>query len=380
MPGDAGHSRHRAELVHDVARQEVDVVVAQRDAGVPDSFPPQLVQLGILHPLHALGNGWLVQVQLQLFHQLVEVARMECHHVFGYAIGLVPRAAAHRLEDAHGSCGEPVEALAHVVRVALGAVLEEHLPGLGRPGQVAQLAQLAPTGPRRGHAAVALVGRPHHLRRGHHLLARPHPQDRAVIALLWGVHGDVREGPPGHGEAQEGAALEQRQEVGEEAAHFLVHCAHQAHLVQRPRPVRAAAVRPLHHFLELGHGGGFNVRLAAQHAALDHQVWVVLSKVVHKVWQPVRCTVHNAHHVAGNARRILVERLLEEVLGQACEVTGVELGDLVPVEVEDGAPSVGVHLSAHKASQPQVAKVQREGHARHLGAQPHQHRRLLGTP
>lgn len=135
--------------MHDVAGQEVDVVVTQRDAGVPDPFPPQLVQLGILHPLHTLGDGRLVQVQLQLFHQLVEVSRMERHHVFGYAIGLIPRVAVHRLEDAHGGRGEPVKALAHVVRVALGAVLKQHFPGLRRPGQVAQLAQLASTGRRR---------------------------------------------------------------------------------------------------------------------------------------------------------------------------------------------------------------------------------------
>lgn len=267
MPGHAGDGCHRAELVHYVPRQEVDVIVAQRDAGVPDPFPPQLVQLGILHPLYALGNGWLVQVQLQLFHQLVEVSRMECHDVFGYAIGLAPRVAVHCLEHAHGGRGEPVEALPYMVRVALGAVLKEHLAGLRCPGQVAQLAQF--TAPGRRHA-VALVGRPHHLRRGHHLLTRTHPQDGAVIALLWGLHGDLGEGPPGHGEVQEGAAFEQRQELREEAAHFLVHRAHQAHLVQGARPVRATAVRARHHFLELGHGSGFNVRLAAEHTTLDH--------------------------------------------------------------------------------------------------------------
>lgn len=81
--------------------------------------------------------------------------------------------------------------------------------------------------------------------------------------------------------------------------------------------------------------------------------------------------MHDAHHIAGNTRWILVERFLEEVLGQACQVAGVELRDLVPVQVQHRTPAVGVHLPAHKASQPEVAKVQGEGHPRHLGAQPH---------
>lgn len=54
MPGQAADGRHGLELMDHVARDEVDVVVAQADAGVTDAFTPQLVELGIIHPLHTL--------------------------------------------------------------------------------------------------------------------------------------------------------------------------------------------------------------------------------------------------------------------------------------------------------------------------------------
>lgn len=54
MPGQAAHGRHCLELVNDVARDEVDVVMAQADASVTDAFAAQLVQFGIVHPLYTL--------------------------------------------------------------------------------------------------------------------------------------------------------------------------------------------------------------------------------------------------------------------------------------------------------------------------------------
>lgn len=54
MPRQAAHRRHRLELVDHVARDEVDVVVAEADAGVADALSPQLVEFGVVHPLHAL--------------------------------------------------------------------------------------------------------------------------------------------------------------------------------------------------------------------------------------------------------------------------------------------------------------------------------------
>lgn len=54
VPGQAADSGHRLELVDDVPRDEVDVVVAELDAGVSDALPPQLVELGVVHPLDTL--------------------------------------------------------------------------------------------------------------------------------------------------------------------------------------------------------------------------------------------------------------------------------------------------------------------------------------
>lgn len=54
VPGQAADSRHCLELVDDIARYEVDVVVAQLYPTVADPFPAQLVQFGIVHPLDTL--------------------------------------------------------------------------------------------------------------------------------------------------------------------------------------------------------------------------------------------------------------------------------------------------------------------------------------
>lgn len=54
VPRQAAHGRHRLELVHHAARDVVDVVIVQLDARVTDPLATQLVQLGVVHPLHAL--------------------------------------------------------------------------------------------------------------------------------------------------------------------------------------------------------------------------------------------------------------------------------------------------------------------------------------
>lgn len=100
VPGYARHRRHRAELMDDVAGQEVDVVVAQLDAGIADAFAPQLVELGVLDPLHALRDGRFVQVQLQHLHHLIEVLGGECHHILGDAVLVVRLSAVHGLQNA----------------------------------------------------------------------------------------------------------------------------------------------------------------------------------------------------------------------------------------------------------------------------------------
>ena len=54
VPGHTDDRRHRAELVYDVPRDEVDVVISQFDAGVTDPVTPHLVQFGLIHPGHTL--------------------------------------------------------------------------------------------------------------------------------------------------------------------------------------------------------------------------------------------------------------------------------------------------------------------------------------
>ena len=57
VPGDAGDGGDGAELVDDVARDEVDVVVAQLDARVADALATHLVQLRVLRPRDALSQS-----------------------------------------------------------------------------------------------------------------------------------------------------------------------------------------------------------------------------------------------------------------------------------------------------------------------------------
>lgn len=57
MPGQAADGGHGLELVDDVSRDEVNVIVAELDADIANAFPPQLVELGVVHPLDALWGG-----------------------------------------------------------------------------------------------------------------------------------------------------------------------------------------------------------------------------------------------------------------------------------------------------------------------------------
>lgn len=54
VPGQAADCRHRLELVDDVPWDEVNVVVTELDTDISNAFPPQLVELGIVHPLDTL--------------------------------------------------------------------------------------------------------------------------------------------------------------------------------------------------------------------------------------------------------------------------------------------------------------------------------------
>lgn len=57
VPGQAADGGHGLELVDDVSRDEVNVIVTELDADIANAFPPQLVELGIVHPLDALWGG-----------------------------------------------------------------------------------------------------------------------------------------------------------------------------------------------------------------------------------------------------------------------------------------------------------------------------------
>lgn len=175
---------------------------------------------------------------------------------------------------------------------------------------------------------------------------------------------NLREGTPRHGEVQERALLEYFQKLGKVATDFLMHSAYQAHLVQGASAVRATAVCPPNHFLKLEHGGSLDVRMPTQHAALDHQVGMVLGKVVDKIGHTMRCTVNNAHDIASHAWWIFIESFLEKILCQPHHVSWLEVADLVPIQVQHFPASVGVHFSAHKASQAHVSKLQRSRHSR----------------
>lgn len=54
VPGQAADSGHCLELVDDIPRDEINVVVTELDMDIADAFPPQLVELGIIHPLDTL--------------------------------------------------------------------------------------------------------------------------------------------------------------------------------------------------------------------------------------------------------------------------------------------------------------------------------------
>lgn len=66
VPGDGGNGGGGAKLVDDVARNDVNVVVAQLDLGELDPvFTAQRVQLGKRDPTRGLCHGRFVGVDLQ---------------------------------------------------------------------------------------------------------------------------------------------------------------------------------------------------------------------------------------------------------------------------------------------------------------------------
>lgn len=54
MPRDAGDRRYCAELVDDVAWNEIDVIMSQLQIGILDAFTSKLVKLSIINPYDTL--------------------------------------------------------------------------------------------------------------------------------------------------------------------------------------------------------------------------------------------------------------------------------------------------------------------------------------
>ena len=72
MPGYASDSRHGAELVDDIAGDEVNVIVSEGNASIANPFPPKLVELSIFYPCDTLkregaSSRWISTV-IAFFH------------------------------------------------------------------------------------------------------------------------------------------------------------------------------------------------------------------------------------------------------------------------------------------------------------------------
>lgn len=97
MPCDGGDGGGGLELVDDVAGDEVDVVVAEGYTGEAHALPPQLVQLGVLHPRHALQHS--TQCYTYLLTDIYLHTAVTSLHTTVFKLGaLHPR---HALQTAH---------------------------------------------------------------------------------------------------------------------------------------------------------------------------------------------------------------------------------------------------------------------------------------
>lgn len=177
MPRQAADRRHGLELVDHVARDEIDVVVGQADAGVVDALATQLVQFGVIHPLHTLRQRRFVEVQLQPLDYMREITSMETHDVFGYTRRLRALSGPYSLQDPHGCCGLSLEALTDVIGVGPSPILKQHLSGLAGPGQrLQQVLHLV-------GGAFSFKWRLWYISYRYHLLSWSDPHYGTVVAL-----------------------------------------------------------------------------------------------------------------------------------------------------------------------------------------------------
>ena len=57
MPGNTGTCRHRPELVDDISRYEVDIIVMETKVSIADAISAELVQFCLFDPLSTLQGG-----------------------------------------------------------------------------------------------------------------------------------------------------------------------------------------------------------------------------------------------------------------------------------------------------------------------------------
>lgn len=85
--------------MNDIARQKVDVIVTELDAGIANTIASQLIEFGILDPLHTLRYWRLMQIQLKHFHQRIKVLSGKGNHILGDAILIIGLSTVHSLEN-----------------------------------------------------------------------------------------------------------------------------------------------------------------------------------------------------------------------------------------------------------------------------------------
>ena len=67
MPRQTAHGRDGLELMNNIPRNEVNVIVVQLNPGIADAFSPQLIKFGIINPLNTLEK----KIQVRLLHNKI---------------------------------------------------------------------------------------------------------------------------------------------------------------------------------------------------------------------------------------------------------------------------------------------------------------------
>lgn len=82
-----------------ISRQEINVIIVELNSSVFDALSSKLIQFSVFDPLYTLGNGRLVQIQLQFLNEMRKVTCVEGHYIFGDAILVIRFATLNRLQN-----------------------------------------------------------------------------------------------------------------------------------------------------------------------------------------------------------------------------------------------------------------------------------------